>query len=71
MDITTNNKGDYFKNYYIKNKDKWYTEYKCEACDYTYNNTTKYRHFNSKKHKTNVELFELKKKLETIKENLQ
>ena len=69
----TENMKQYKKDYYYNNKDKLYTPVMCDVCNCNYSQATKYQHFHTRKHKNNVllkELFEFKRKLDSLKENV-
>lgn len=68
------NKNEYNKNYYEKNKEKWFVYTKCEICGGKYNASTKYNHFKTKKHiiaDKDKQLKDLQTKIDNIKENLK
>ncbi len=65
--MNNKDKESYRKEYYNKNKDKWYEEKTCEICKCKYTNSTKYRHFKSKKHELNV----LKQSVKELNQNIQ
>lgn len=49
--LKTENIKQYRKEYYQNNKDKWLKEKKCNLCGVTYNASTKWKHYKTKKHK--------------------
>ena len=67
LDIKTDNRKQYFKDYFIKNKEKLTENFFCEECGGKYKKMGIAHHIKTKKHQNVLLIKKLQKENETIR----
>jgi len=67
MSDNMNDRKQYFKDYFEKNKDKLNEDFICDDCGGKYKKMSKANHFKTKKHQNSLLIQKLKKDNETMK----